>query len=153
MTAPNATISRLEVQDWDCPPAPDSCARPMLVKGFPFPYISDYHGISVSGSAGLVGALLVGMSYGKALAYSRDIALLGIHHMEGHLFAAALEHVAAALAELVVVAVDLAGALGGQDHERGDLGDGARFRCESWFPGAAFRPRVGAARAGARPVT
>ena len=49
---------RLEVQDWDCPPVPASCARPMLVKGFPFPYISDYHGISVSGSAGLVGALL-----------------------------------------------------------------------------------------------
>ncbi len=50
--------TRLEVQDWDCPPAPASCARPMLVKGFPFPYISDYHGISVSGSADLVGALL-----------------------------------------------------------------------------------------------
>ena len=50
--------TRMEVQDWDCPPAPDSCARPMLVKGFPFPYISDYHGISVSGSADLVGALL-----------------------------------------------------------------------------------------------
>ncbi len=50
--------TRLEVQDWDCPPVPASCERPMLVKGFPFPYISDYHGISVSGSAGLVGALL-----------------------------------------------------------------------------------------------
>ena len=50
--------TRMEVQDWDCPPAPDSCARPMLVKGFPFPYISDYHGISVSGSADVVGALL-----------------------------------------------------------------------------------------------
>jgi N6-L-threonylcarbamoyladenine synthase len=32
------------------------------------------------------------MSYGKALAFSRGIPLLGIHHMEGHLFAAALEH-------------------------------------------------------------
>ena len=50
--------TRLEVQDWDCPPAPASCERPMLVKGFPFPYISDYHGISVSGSADLVGAML-----------------------------------------------------------------------------------------------
>jgi len=37
-------------------------------------------------------ALLVGVSYGKALAFSRNIPLLGIHHMEGHLFAAALEH-------------------------------------------------------------
>src|SRR5687768_10325375 len=48
--------------------------------------------VAVTHAPGLVGALLVGMSYGKALAYSRDIPLLGIHHMEGHLFAAALEH-------------------------------------------------------------
>lgn len=48
--------------------------------------------IAVTHAPGLVGALLVGMSYGKALAFSRDIPLLGIHHMEGHLFAAALEH-------------------------------------------------------------
>ena len=60
MTLASSVVSstRLEVQDWDCPPEPASCARPMLVKGFPFPYISDYHGISVSGSADLVGALL-----------------------------------------------------------------------------------------------
>ena len=50
--------TRLEVQDWDCPPAPASCARPVLVLGFPVPYISDYHGISVVGSASLSGALL-----------------------------------------------------------------------------------------------
>lgn len=50
--------TRLEVQDWDCPPAPASCARPVLVLGFPLPYISDYHGISVVGSASLSGALL-----------------------------------------------------------------------------------------------
>src|SRR5256885_1237604 len=37
-------------------------------------------------------ALLVGMSYGKALAFSRGIPLIGVHHMEGHLFAATLEH-------------------------------------------------------------
>ena len=48
--------------------------------------------ITVTNTPGLVGALLVGVSYGKALAFSRDIPLLGIHHMEGHLFAAALEH-------------------------------------------------------------
>ena len=50
--------TRLEVQDWDCPPAPASCARPVIVLGFPLPYISDYHGISVVGSASLTGALL-----------------------------------------------------------------------------------------------
>jgi N6-L-threonylcarbamoyladenine synthase len=48
--------------------------------------------IAVTNTPGLVGALLVGMSYGKALAFSRDIPLIGVHHMEGHLFAAALEH-------------------------------------------------------------
>ena len=50
--------TRLEVQDWDCPPAPASCARPVLVRGFPLPYISDHHGISVVGRASLLGALL-----------------------------------------------------------------------------------------------
>ena len=50
--------TRLEVQDWDCPPPPASCARPMLVVGFPLPYISDYHGISVGNHASLSGALL-----------------------------------------------------------------------------------------------
>jgi N6-L-threonylcarbamoyladenine synthase len=48
--------------------------------------------IAVTNTPGLVGALLVGVSYGKALAFSRAIPLLGIHHMEGHLFAATLEH-------------------------------------------------------------
>jgi N6-L-threonylcarbamoyladenine synthase len=48
--------------------------------------------VAVTNAPGLVGALLVGVSYGKALAFSRDIPLVGVHHMEGHLFAAALEH-------------------------------------------------------------
>src|SRR3982751_3661432 len=54
--------------------------------------LNDLDAIAVTNTPGLVGALLVGVSYGKALAFSRDIPLLGIHHMEGHLFAAALEH-------------------------------------------------------------
>ena len=49
---------RLEVQDWDCPPAPASCARPVLVAGFPMPYLSDYHGISVVNRVSVVGGLL-----------------------------------------------------------------------------------------------
>lgn len=50
--------TRLEVQDWDCPPPPASCAQEVAVLGFPFRYVSDYHGISPVGSASLVGALL-----------------------------------------------------------------------------------------------
>jgi hypothetical protein len=49
---------RLEVQDWDCPPAPASCARPVLVAGFPVPYLSDYHGISVVNRISIIGGLL-----------------------------------------------------------------------------------------------
>jgi N6-L-threonylcarbamoyladenine synthase len=41
---------------------------------------------------GLVGALLVGVSFGKALAASLDRPIVGVHHMEGHLFATSLEH-------------------------------------------------------------
>jgi N6-L-threonylcarbamoyladenine synthase len=54
--------------------------------------LDDLDAIAVTHAPGLVGALLVGMSYGKALAFSRDVPLLGIHHMEGHIFATALEH-------------------------------------------------------------
>src|ERR1700687_4073699 len=54
--------------------------------------LDDLDAIAVTNGPGLVGALLVGVSYGKALAFSHDIPLLGVHHMEGHLFAAALEH-------------------------------------------------------------
>lgn len=40
---------------------------------------------------GLVGALLVGLSYAKALAYGAGIPCLGVHHIEGHIHAVGLE--------------------------------------------------------------
>jgi N6-L-threonylcarbamoyladenine synthase len=48
--------------------------------------------IAVTYAPGLVGALLVGVSYGKALAFGSGRALVGVHHMEGHLFATQLQH-------------------------------------------------------------
>ena len=48
--------------------------------------------IAVTEGPGLVGALLVGVAYGKALGYARGIPVVGVHHMEGHLFATSLEH-------------------------------------------------------------
>ncbi|HET7456983.1 MAG TPA: tRNA (adenosine(37)-N6)-threonylcarbamoyltransferase complex transferase subunit TsaD [Gemmatimonadaceae bacterium] len=54
--------------------------------------LGDIDAVAVTHAPGLVGALLVGVSYGKALAYARGVALVGVHHMEGHLFAPSLEH-------------------------------------------------------------
>jgi N6-L-threonylcarbamoyladenine synthase len=48
--------------------------------------------VAVTSGPGLVGALLVGVSFGKALAMGTGAALVGVHHMEGHLFATSLEH-------------------------------------------------------------
>ena len=47
--------------------------------------------VAVTHAPGLVGALLVGVSYAKALAFALGVPLVGVHHMEGHLFASALE--------------------------------------------------------------
>jgi len=41
---------------------------------------------------GLVGALLVGLSTAKALAYSLDIPLVGVNHIEGHIYANFIEY-------------------------------------------------------------
>jgi N6-L-threonylcarbamoyladenine synthase len=54
--------------------------------------LRDLDAIAVTNGPGLVGALLVGVSYGKALAYAAGVPAIGVHHMEGHLFATALEH-------------------------------------------------------------
>jgi tRNA N6-adenosine threonylcarbamoyltransferase len=47
--------------------------------------------VAVTQGPGLVGALLVGVVYAKALAYAGDRHLIGVHHLEGHLFAPAIE--------------------------------------------------------------
>ncbi len=47
--------------------------------------------VAVTSGPGLIGALLVGLSLGKALAYGLGVPVIGINHVEGHLAAAALE--------------------------------------------------------------
>jgi N6-L-threonylcarbamoyladenine synthase len=53
---------------------------------------SDLDGVAVTAGPGLIGALLVGLMYGKTLAWRQGLPLLGVHHLEGHLFAPTLEH-------------------------------------------------------------
>lgn len=45
-------------------------------------------GVAVTQGPGLVGALTVGVAAAKALALSRDLALVGVNHLEGHLYGA-----------------------------------------------------------------
>ncbi len=48
--------------------------------------------IATTYGPGLVGALLVGLSTAKALAYALDIPLVPVNHIEGHIFANFIEH-------------------------------------------------------------
>lgn len=48
-------------------------------------------GVAYTSGPGLIGALLVGASVGRALAYSWQCPAIGVHHMEGHLLAPLLE--------------------------------------------------------------
>ena len=49
-------------------------------------------GIACTYGPGLVGALLVGVSYAKALSYSLNIPLIGVNHIEGHIAANYITH-------------------------------------------------------------
>jgi N6-L-threonylcarbamoyladenine synthase len=54
--------------------------------------LSDIDVIAATAGPGLIGALLVGLTYAKALAFALDRPLIAVHHMEAHLFATELEH-------------------------------------------------------------
>lgn len=52
---------------------------------------ADIDGIAYTSGPGLVGALLVGSTIARSLAYAWQVPALGVHHMEGHLLAPMLE--------------------------------------------------------------
>ncbi len=47
-------------------------------------------GVAVTAGPGLIGSLLVGLSFAKAFAYARKLPFVGVHHLVGHLVAAEL---------------------------------------------------------------
>ena len=53
--------------------------------------LDDVDGLAVTYGPGLVGSLLVGCSAAKAIAYARRRPLVGVNHLEGHIYAAFLE--------------------------------------------------------------
>lgn len=48
-------------------------------------------GVAYTSGPGLIGALLVGASFGRSLAWSLGVPAVAVHHMEGHLLAPMLE--------------------------------------------------------------
>ncbi len=54
--------------------------------------VGDLDGVAYTAGPGLVGALLVGASVARALAWGLDIPAIGVHHMEGHLLAPLMEN-------------------------------------------------------------
>jgi N6-L-threonylcarbamoyladenine synthase len=48
--------------------------------------------VAVTRGPGLIGSLLVGISLAKGIAFSRQLPLIGVNHLEGHLWSAQFEH-------------------------------------------------------------
>ncbi|QGT98753.1 N(6)-L-threonylcarbamoyladenine synthase [Candidatus Syntrophocurvum alkaliphilum] len=53
---------------------------------------NDLNAVAVTNMPGLVGALLVGISFAKSFAYSINKPLIAINHMHGHIYANFMEH-------------------------------------------------------------
>lgn len=54
--------------------------------------LDDLDAIAVTYGPGLVGALLVGVAEAKAISYARNLPLVGVHHIEGHISANYIEN-------------------------------------------------------------
>lgn len=54
--------------------------------------LSDIDAIAVTQGPGLIGSLLVGVCYAKSLAWSLDIPVIGVNHIEGHVYSVAFEN-------------------------------------------------------------
>ena len=65
--------------------------------------LNDLEGIAVTHGPGLVGSLLVGCSFAKSVAYARGTPLVGVNHLEGHIYAAFLDNPALAFPFLALV--------------------------------------------------
>ena len=53
---------------------------------------ADLGAIAVTSGPGLVGSLLVGVTYAKALCFARDLPLISVNHVEGHIHSVLLQH-------------------------------------------------------------
>ncbi len=54
--------------------------------------LDDIEAVAVTSKQGLIGCLLVGVAAAKSISYSKQVPLIGVHHIEGHIFANRLSH-------------------------------------------------------------
>ena len=54
--------------------------------------LDDIDAIAATAGPGLIGALLVGLTYAKSLAFARHKPLVAVNHIEGHIFSVCFEH-------------------------------------------------------------
>jgi len=63
----------------------------------------DIDGIAVTVGPGLVGSLVVGVSYAKAMAFALDKPLAGVNHIEGHVYSVAFDNPPVAYPALALI--------------------------------------------------
>src|SRR5262249_58698576 len=54
--------------------------------------VADIDGIAATSGPGLIGSLLVGLTYAKALSFSTGKPLASVNHIEGHIYSVSFEH-------------------------------------------------------------
>ena len=54
--------------------------------------LQDLDAVAVTQGPGLIGSLLIGVNFAKALAWGLDIPFVGVNHIEGHVYSVAFEN-------------------------------------------------------------
>jgi N6-L-threonylcarbamoyladenine synthase len=54
--------------------------------------LGDINAVAVTRGPGLIGSLLIGVCYAKALAFGLEVPFIGVNHIEGHVFSVAFEN-------------------------------------------------------------
>jgi N6-L-threonylcarbamoyladenine synthase len=54
--------------------------------------LNDVEAVAVTSRQGLIGCLMVGVAAAKSISYAKQVPLIGLHHIEGHIFANILSH-------------------------------------------------------------
>src|SRR5260221_358598 len=88
----------------------------------------DLSAVAVTEGPGLVGSLLVGITYAKSICFARGLPLIGVNHIEGHIHAVVLER----RGEIEYPALALV-VSGGHTHLRSEerrVGKECRSRCD-----------------------